>query len=101
MKELALWEHDYLLDMYNIDWLELDEIMSEWNTKRKSVRTVADVAIDTDYLIWDNLNREKIYDLKCCICLGLLRTPSVSCSACNNNYCKICIDAVKAAFIAQ
>ena len=90
-----------MLDMYNIDWLELDEIMSEWNTKRKSVRTVADVAIDTDYLIWDNLNREEIYDLKCCICLGLLRTPSVSCSACNNNYCKICIDAVKAAFIAQ
>lgn len=87
--------------MFNIDWTELDDIMEQWHLRRKSVRKLSDIALDTDYLIWQQPNREKIYDLKCSICLGLLRLPSVACAACHNNFCKQCADKAREAFDAM
>ena len=53
LKELLGWEHEYLADMYNIDWIALDEIMAQWHERRKTVRKMSDIVLDTDYLIWD------------------------------------------------
>ena len=67
--------------MFNIDYIELDQIIHDWDERRGNQLNIHETVIDTNFLIiQDQTQKELIDDLKCCICLGLVRLPATMCN---------------------
>ena len=55
-----------LYKMYNIDGIELDQIMEKWEQQRQSKIQIHDVILDQAFLdITNETQKQMIYDFKC------------------------------------
>ena len=51
--------------------------------------------IDFDFLLISDLTQKQIAeDLKCSICLGVVRQPGVMCGSCDKIFCEFCMHDV-------
>lgn len=87
----------FLKSVFNVDTVELDQILNDFEQRRQSKVKIVDVVLDQSYLdIKSESQQQMIYDFKCSICYGLVRPPQVTCRSCNKIYCQVCIRDVKA-----
>ena len=89
-------EQEQLKNCFNIDYIELEQIVNSWDLERASQENTPDTVIDQNYIVvTDQTQKELIEDLKCSICLGLVRMPATMCGSCDKVFCKSCMQEYK------
>mmetsp|Transcript_12702 Transcript_12702/g.21391 ORF Transcript_12702/g.21391 Transcript_12702/m.21391 type:complete len:208 (+) Transcript_12702:273-896(+) len=95
-KLIELDEKEHLRHLFNIDHIELESIMQEWNARRPEKLVGPSVCIDMDYLVVrDSVEQSFVEDHKCSLCLGLVRDPVSLCKECQQPFCSACINETR------
>ena len=55
IEEMSKHEKEELMQMFNIDYIELDKIIEDWNYNRGTQTKLKDVVIDFDFLMISDL----------------------------------------------
>ena len=74
LEEMERSEKEALKGMFNIDGIEFDQIIIDWDIKRGQQLRLEDIILDLDFLLIADKTQKKLIDeFQCSICLGLVR----------------------------